>query len=217
MKKAIVLCFALLGLLNTTLSAQNDTIAPSKIPAKVSRAFIGFGIAAPLGGVVAVGARNGFGVSLSKNLKMANAKNLPNDYKGPTGLFFGDGSGGIQDDGFGNFAVRLTKQFASGSKRIHWGIEAGPSFTRSVIADNFVPVPISCDTILFLGESCTSNYTYERIKHKSTGLSLKAKVGIEVFKPVLIELGGFYNRSANWTYFGVDIVGSLGVNKKISH
>lgn len=214
MKKVIILCFALLGLTTTSLSAQSDTIAPLKNPAKLSRGFIGAGISYPLGLTVAGGARKGWGLSLSFNLKEANAKNLPNDYRSSSSFLSGDGTAGIEDDFFYAFSLRLSKQFGTSSKRFHWGIEAGPSFARSVIADKFVPVPNPCTYNTVFGDICVPNYTYERINHKSTGLSLKAKIGTEIFEDVLFELGGFYNRNAEWTFFGVDIVGSLGILKK---
>lgn len=213
MKKVIALCLALSGLLSLHLSAQVDSTARPKTHLDASPMYIGLGASIPFGFTVTGGAfsRKGWGGTLSGNWLWRAAKNQPSNYNGGNNLF-GDGSDHVQNDRMRVVSIRVLKQFAVYSDDILLGIEVGPSFVKTNMPDNFIYNPSACTTDPFFGATfCSPNYTYKVVERNSTGWSIKGKLGVNITKVVEFEIGVLGNFNPQWSYFGLEFLGTLGV------
>jgi hypothetical protein len=207
-----LLCYSFLFVLAPgSLSAQVDSIptVPSKkhsIPL-----YVGGGLTVPVGLELTAGGfnRSGWGGSLSFNAIFRTAKNLPADFDGGRGLF-GEGSDKIDNDYMAILSFRALKVVDTDSKNTFLGLEIGPSILVSMIADNFIRVPNPCTYDPIFGTYCSRNYNYDRFKRTAFGLSIKGKLGIDLFDNVGLELGIQSNWNANWPYLGVDVLFLLG-------
>jgi hypothetical protein len=180
MKNLLVLFLVFNGLANVLLSAQNDSTEFRNKQLNPSPIYFGVGGTFPLGVVLTTGAfgRQGWGGSISFNATWRPAKNLPNNYDSGKGLF-GEGRDNIDNDNMQTFSVRVIKQFPTNSKNIIVGLEAGPSYVVTKIADQFIPTPNPCTVDPFFGFTfCKANYTYQRENINSLGWSMKGKIRI---------------------------------------
>ncbi|MFN0174733.1 MAG: hypothetical protein ACKVU0_08820 [Saprospiraceae bacterium] len=216
MKKVSVLFIVIFGLTNICLYAQVDSFATQKNHLKASPIYIGIGGSYPLGIVVTGGAfsRHGWGGSVNFHWIYGPTKNKPSDYDGGNSLF-DDNSDNLDPDFMRAFSPRILKNFVTKSENVLLGIEVGPSFVKTKIAQNFIRNPNPCSIDPFSGiRFCERNYSYERIESKSTGLSLKGKLGVKIPNTLEFEVGVHSNLNSNWSYFGVEILGTLGVFRK---
>ncbi len=189
MKKALVVFFALFGLINIPLSAQAN-LEPRPF-------FLGLGASYPLG-VVAIGGgynQSGWGGTVSLNGIWSASKYAPADYQG--WLL----SNNLKD--FTLFAaVRVLKEVPTNAKTLKYGIEAGPVLVHTSVADHFVKKS---------GWIILSNYTFERVKENSIGISLRGKLDWSLSDRACLELGFNTIIGKDKTYFGIDLIGTLSL------
>ena len=205
MKKALVISIlAFYGMVNIPINAQSST------PFESTHFYVGLGVSAPQGGVVAMTLilPNGWGTSATYNLLTPVAQNLPSDYKGGSGIFnfFGSGNNDKVYDEITAISFRALKEFPTKSKYVRVGLEAGPSLVRTEIADNFVFRPVSGGDIF----GYPSNYDYEVITSNTIGLSLKGKLELAFTRPFGFEIGITSNINSKRSYYGADFLITLG-------
>ncbi len=191
MKKALVFCIALFGLVPIHLPAQSDA----------RPFFFGFGATYPWGGMITGGFYNqgGWGGTLTATGRWYEAKNRPADYTG-SGLLF-DNKNRVNDYSY-VVALRALKEIPSDSKHLKFGIEAGPAWIHTSTADHFIPVTG--------WHFFSANYTYERVKDNSIGLSLRGKIEWSATRLTGFELGLNATISEAKSYFGIDLIETFG-------
>ncbi len=212
MKKKLVPAFIFFGIMVIRMDAQSV----SEIPAgeRSIRQFInthiylGLGLSAPIGGAFAgsVILTSGWGGSVTWNVSYPSAKNLPSDFKRSSGFLSFLDVVGEGKDKISALSFRVLKEFPMRSKKLRWGLEAGPSLVFTGVATNFVRVPEPCNPLF----GCGANYTYETINSNSLGLSLKGKFEMAISRPFGLEIGLTSNINSKRSYFGVDFLIMLG-------
>ncbi|MCC6413609.1 MAG: hypothetical protein IT270_18275 [Saprospiraceae bacterium] len=201
MPNRFVLLLLMVAMVVQNLHAQQEVA----IPQDKSVTYVGFGLAKPLGfSATATHIRaNGWGGSLSIQLVNPEAKNLPSDYKknpNPDDTY-GDYSGWTNAPVIDNvyfLALRAVKEFKTSSPFMRYGIEAGPSYVRAYIADNFTP------------QASLPNYGYERTEYITAGLSLRAKAVFPLLPFAGLEVAVTSNLNIRRSYVGVEAVLNLG-------
>lgn len=169
--------------------------------------YFGLGLSAPIGGVFAgtVILRSGWGGSVTWNISYPSAKNLPSDFDPGSGFLSGLDLIGEGKDKINAISFRVLKELPTRSKKLRFGIEAGPSWVFTGVAANFVRNPAPCG--LF---GCDANYDYEIINSNSPGLSLKGKFEMAITSPFGLEIGVTSNINPKRSYFGADFLVTLG-------
>jgi len=212
MKKKLVPAFIFLGMMAVRMNAQSL----SEIPAGEqstghfdnTHVYFGLGLSAPIGAAFAgtVILTSGWGGSVTWNLSCPSAKNLPSDFERSSGGLSGLDVVGERKDKINSISFRVLKEFPTRSKKLRFGLEAGPSLVFTGVATNFVRVPDPCDPLF----GCGANYTYETINSNSLGLSLKGKLEMAFTRPFGLEIGATSNINPKRSYFGADFLITLG-------
>lgn len=213
MNKTMLICLSLFGLVPFGVFAQVDSTAHLKPHLHASPIYIGAGASIPFGVSITGGgfSRKGWGGTLSGNWMWRGAKNQPSNYNGGNNLF-GDGRDYVENDKMRVFSIRISKQFAVYSDDILLGVETGPSFVKTQVADNFIYNPNACTTDPFFGATfCAPNYDYKIVTQNSMGWSIKGKLGVNLAKVVEFEIGILSNFNKQWSFFGLEFLGTLGV------
>lgn len=79
-----------------------------------------------------------------------------------------------------------------------YGFEAGPSYVRAYIADDFTP------------QAGLPNYGYEKSEYQTAGLSLRAKAVFPLLPFAGLEIGVTSNLNNRRSYVGVEALLNLG-------
>lgn len=139
----------------------------------------------------------GLSCGYSENFK--TAKNLPSDYHS---LWYGDPT-----DHLTALSLRLNKVFPTHSKKIRFGLEAGPS----LIIYKELRFEKNNNSGWF-----NNTYNTNEDKQISIGLSLKAKVEFPLSRYFGLELAAISNINGKQSYVGIMFGISTGVLRKRS-
>jgi hypothetical protein len=206
----------LITLMRIQLTAQIEIPLPnssqpqetrSSSPFNKTYVYAGIGFMSPNGGVLTgtVITRSGWGGSISWSLVSPNAKNMPPEYSSGSSVFFSGNNKNKIYDNITAVSLRCVKDFPSHYKELRFGVEAGPSYVKTDVADHFVLNSVGCNDF-----GCPPNYLYTRVNHNSVGLSLKAKLEFPFTVPFGLEIGLTSNINAYRSYFGVESLITLG-------
>lgn len=211
MNKILAITVAFLVMPAARMKAQPDSGIPANEPLishfDNTHLYFGLGLSAPVGAAFAgtVILRSGWGGSVTWNLSYPSAKNLPSDFEPGSGFLSGLDLIGEGKDKINAIAFRALKELPTRSKKLRFGIEAGPSWVFTGVAANFVRKPAPCG--LF---GCDANYDYDIVNSNSLGLSLKGKLEMAFTRPFGLEIGATSNINPKRSYFGADFLITLG-------
>lgn len=148
---------------------------------------------------------NNWGGSVSTNLMLQKAKELPSNYR-PGFVIFGDG---IPNDEIESYSIRLMKGFPTNTIKVRFGLEGGVAMIKYTAA-HFTPIPTNSNSgggwfgiNLFGGTP--SNYNVSYTTENSVGASFRAKLEFPLARWIGFEFAAISNINQFQSYVGGEI------------